>query len=157
MGKTLVVFYSRTGYTSTIARAIAAACNADLEQIHDVRSRKGFWGYWRSAREALKRIPAPILPPSKDPAAYNVVVIGGPVWASHVCAPLRSYIQAQRDKFRAVALFVTYGGNGADKVLTEMAQLCGKATRGVLDVRDAEVKAATYGEKVQQFLQSIGA
>ena len=54
MSRILVVDYSRTGNTHLVAKAIAHVCGADLERIREVRSRRGLWGYLRSAREAMK-------------------------------------------------------------------------------------------------------
>ena len=54
MSRILVVDYSRTGNTHLVAKAIAHDCGADLERIREVRSRRGLWGYLRSAREAMK-------------------------------------------------------------------------------------------------------
>ena len=42
MPKGLVVYYSRTGHTEQVARALAGNPAADLEPIREARSRKGF-------------------------------------------------------------------------------------------------------------------
>jgi flavodoxin len=50
MRRILVVYYSRTGYTRTLARTIAAAVKADVETLAGGRERHGLWGYRRCAR-----------------------------------------------------------------------------------------------------------
>jgi len=51
--KILVAFYSRTGHTRQVAEAIAAALDAELEAIEDVRPRLGIIGWWRSGRDKV--------------------------------------------------------------------------------------------------------
>jgi flavodoxin len=54
--KVLVVYYSRTGATRTLAEALAKALQADIEPIIDRKNRSGIFGYrvaskaWRSRR-----------------------------------------------------------------------------------------------------------
>jgi flavodoxin len=42
MRRILVVYYSRTGYTRTLAGNIAAAVRADVEALDDGRDRRGW-------------------------------------------------------------------------------------------------------------------
>jgi len=46
--KILVVFYSRTGATRTVAQKIADLVKGDLEEIKDTRNRAGILGFLRS-------------------------------------------------------------------------------------------------------------
>ncbi|MCD6734539.1 MAG: hypothetical protein LT103_13210 [Burkholderiaceae bacterium] len=41
--RTLLVFHSRTGYTRTIASKIAAACDCDVEELHDEVGKAAFF------------------------------------------------------------------------------------------------------------------
>ena len=126
MKKILVIFYSRSGYTRTVAENIVVECEADIEEIRDVKSRKGLYGYLRSVYEAIKMKPAEIEKTIKNPAEYNVVVLGGPVWAGKMASPIRTYITQNCDNAKAIGLFCTYGGSGAEKVLSDMEELCEK-------------------------------
>ena len=47
--KVLVVYYSRTGTTRSLASALAKMLAADLEEICDCSNREGPGGYLRSA------------------------------------------------------------------------------------------------------------
>lgn len=152
MPKVLVVCFSRTGFTQRLAEDIAARCGADVEILRDVRSRTGVFGYLRSAREALKQRLIDIEPPRFDPAVYDVVLIGTPVWASHVSSPVRAYVTAQRDRFKRVAFFCTQGGSGAPKVLAELETLCGLKPLATLVANDADIKAGRISEAVGRFV-----
>lgn len=81
--KVLVVFYSRTGNTRALARQIAAAMNAKMEEITDRVNRNGIFGYLRSGNEAwFRQCVFQILPPSKDPGEYNLVISTDHEWPS---------------------------------------------------------------------------
>lgn len=155
MRKVLVVYFSRSGYTRKIGEEIAARCDADIEPIRDVRSRSGIFGYFRSAREALKKRVIDIQPPTKNPSDYELIILGTPVWASNVSSPIRSYIDAQRERFAQVALFCTLGGSGASKVLADMGALCGKKPVATIAVTDAEIKKKRYAQELDRFMESV--
>lgn len=115
--KVLVVFYSRTGTTRRAASALAEMLNADVEEIVVTRSRAGPFGYLRSLVEAINRKPAEIVAPKRDPSAYDLVVIGSPVWAGCVSSPMRAYLDANQRRLPRVAFFCNFAQRGADSAL----------------------------------------
>ncbi len=155
MDKTLVVYFSRTGYTRRLAEEIAARCDADLESIQEAQRRSGVLGYWRSAREALGRTAVDIRALEKDPARYELVILGTPVWAGHVSSPMRAYLATNRAKLRQVAFFGTEGGSGAEKVFREMAELCGVAPTASEVFTDGEIDKHRYSAKLAAFVSAI--
>ncbi|GAA0331190.1 hypothetical protein GCM10009087_46690 [Sphingomonas oligophenolica] len=155
MTRTLVVFYSRTGHVRTVAKLVADACGADLEEIRDVRPRHGMFGWLRSAREARRGDLPEIAALQHDPADYDLVVLGTPVWASAMASPMRSFLSEQGSRCRAIATFCTMGGRGGDTALKAMASLCAKAPVGRMILTDAELKSATLSRKVADFVRSF--
>jgi flavodoxin len=155
--KILVVYYSRTGHMRDVSEAIAARCGADIEVIDDSRNRAGFWAYLRSAREAIKQISIEIRPPVHRPGDYDLVVLGSPVWAGHMCSPMRAYLGAESSQLKCIAICCTEGGSGGDKVIDEIARLCGQAPVAVMRVQDRELGSAGFERKLEQFMISLGA
>jgi len=155
MKKTLVVYFSRSGYTREIAEAIVAGVGADIECVQEFKGRLGIFGYLRSVREALQQRTVPIRPPARNPSDYDLVIIGTPVWASNVCSPVRAYIREQQNRLGRIALFCTQGGSGAMKVLARMAQLCGHQPVATLIVNDNEITQHRYADKLNGFLKAI--
>lgn len=139
VGRILVVDYSRSGNTHMVAEAIASGCGADLERIKDVRPRQGLWGWLRSGHEAIRGTPAAIGPTALDPSDYDLVVIGSPVWAGHMSSPMRSYLRHRDGKLAQVALFVTEGGSGGPKALSEMTALTGSKPVATLELRAKDI------------------
>jgi menaquinone-dependent protoporphyrinogen IX oxidase len=144
--KVLVVYYSRTGTTRLLASAIAKTLSADLEEICDCSDREGGGGYLRSLVDAIRKRPAQIVPAGLDVAAYDLVVIGSPVWAASVSAPVRSYLIENRARLPHVAFFCSFGGRGAHAALREMAELAGKQAVAVGKVTAA---SAQHGAPVE--------
>jgi flavodoxin len=154
MGK-LVAYYSWTGHTQQIAEAIAAAIGADVEAIREARPRAGALAYLRSIWEALRAKPAPILAPAKDAAAYDLVVLGTPVWAGRMASPLRTYIEQQGGKLLRVAVFCTEGGASGEKAIAQVAALCGKQPVASLIVTERDLKSGDYRQKAQEFVKAL--
>jgi flavodoxin len=152
MQRTLVVYFSRSGFTKGIAEEIAKRHGADLEDIKDTRPRSGLWGYLRSAREAFRKTLIPIQPAAKDPAGYELVVLGTPVWAGNVSSPMRAYLAAQRGRFKQVAFFCTQGGSGAEKVFVDMSELCARRPIASLALNDRDIKQGRYSAELDRFL-----
>lgn len=148
MRNCLVVCYSRTGLTATVAQEIANLCGADVELIREQRGRTGPLGYLRSVLDSIFHRTPDILPPAKDPADYSLVVLGTPVWAGNMAAPMRSYLQRYRQHFNRIALFCTMGGSGGDRAFNEMARLCGKEPLASAAITDAEIQRNTYHTKL---------
>lgn len=154
MARILVIDYSRSGNTHKVAQAIAGACGADLEQIRDAKPRRGLWGWIRSGREAMRAIPGEIRQPRCDPATYDLVVLGSPVWAGHVSSPMRAYLSQVPGKLDCVALFVTEGGSGGPKALAEMTSLAGKQPVATLELRARELSSDVHS-RVRTFVERI--
>jgi flavodoxin len=156
MQRSLVVYYSRTGNTRTVAGELVAALRADVDQLDDRRDRCGVWGYLRCAREALRKRTVELLPPAYDPSSYDVVVLGTPVWAGNISSPLRSYVEAHKAQLKRVAFFCTQGGSGADKVFSDLAGLCSQAPLATLAINGREIEKRAYGRRLEQFVATIG-
>lgn len=155
MMRILVAYYSRTGHTRRVAAAIASACGAEIEAIRDSRPRTGLLGWWRSGKEAWQGRPADILPIDKDPGEYDLVVIGTPVWAGRMSSPVRAYLTGQQARLKRVALFCTEGGSGGEKVLRQMAALCGHEPLATLVVTERELGSGAVDGKLAGFTRAL--
>lgn len=155
MTKCLVVFYSRTGHTEQVARALADKLGADLDRITEKRSRRGFWQYWKSGREAFLDILPEIEPTRHDPADYDLVVLGSPVWASRPSTPMRAWIAANRAKLTNIACFVTLGGSGAQKTMDRMAEAAGRPALARFSATEGQLKSGAWAEDLERFAGEI--
>ena len=153
--KALVVFYSLTGITRQIAREIAGLLDCDTEEIIDLKSRSGILGFLSGSKDALTRELTGIKQTSYDPANYDMVIIGTPVWAFTMAPAIRTYMNAYRERFRQVAFFCTLGGAGGQKTLRDMQDLCAKNSRANLWITIKEMKRASYFQEVKDFCDKL--
>lgn len=121
--KSLVLYYSCTGTTATVARALATGLEADIAEIKCPRYGSGWLGYLLSGYDSLKgRLPA-IEVPGVSFADYDLIVLGAPIWTSYPATPLRALLSKKNDLTELlrdplsdplsgrIALFLTYGGH----------------------------------------------
>jgi len=113
--KTLIVYYSRTGATKKLAGFLAEKLGAESEEIKDTVKRAGVTGYLLAGRDASLRRLTKLETIKNNPADFDLVIIGTPIWAFNMSAPIRTYLTEQKDKFKRVAFFCTMGGSGDEK------------------------------------------
>ncbi|QQC65983.1 flavodoxin family protein [Paraburkholderia ginsengisoli] len=153
--RVLVVFFSRTGTTRVLASTLAGMLSADLEEICDLTERSGASGYLRCLADSWRKRPAEIVPAGLDAAQYDLVVVGTPVWAGAVSAPVRTYLFENRSKFRHVAFFCSFGGLGSQAVFDEMRTLAGRAPVAQCEVRAGEVQRGAVAASLALFVSDL--
>ncbi len=114
--------------------------------------RDGPLGYMKCGFESSRRIPATINAPSKDPSAYDILIIGGPIWSFTLSSPIRAYLS--KYKAKKAAFFCTMGGVGSAKAFSEMSLLCGNAA-ATLAIKENEIQDGSYKEKIKWFVKSL--
>jgi len=153
--KILVVFYSRSGRTKKIAKAISDILKCDKEEIFDLKNRKGIPGFLSAGTDAnLRRLTA-IKEIKNNPSLYDLVIIGTPVWSSNISTPIRTYLSLYKDNFKEVAFFCTRLGSDAEKVFTDMEGICQKKPIALLALTSREVARDQYMQKVKEFIKKL--
>ncbi|MDR5777497.1 MULTISPECIES: hypothetical protein [unclassified Caballeronia] len=126
MSRVLVVCFSRSGRTRSLGTTLAACLRADFEAITEPADRAGVSGYLRSLADTLFGRSVRLDPPQHNVTRYDVVIIGTPVWAGKVSAPVRAWLAANRRKLPHVAFFCTQRACGAATVFADMKKFVGK-------------------------------
>lgn len=155
MNRVLLVYYSRTGYTASIAQDLANWGGWDVERIHDRHPRLGGWGFVRCMFDVLLGRHPAIQRTEKNPADYALVVLGAPVWMGRLSSPIRSYIARQRECFGRIAFFCTYGGKGAQHAAQQCATMAGRPLAAMLAITDTEIDLGRYWDKLGEFQSQI--
>lgn len=153
--RTLVVYYSLSGTTRTAATALAKELGADIEEIRCGRFSIGFWGFLRACRDSWKGNLPPIEPLTHAPSGYDLVVIGGPIWAWHPAPPVLAFLRQEASRLPGVAFLLTHGGSAAQRSLGEMQRLAGRAPLATLVVRAADVAQGKFGPAVSSFAATL--
>ncbi len=91
--KTLIVYYSRTGTTKTVATALADTLGADLGEIRCGRYRPGIFRYPRAGYDSLKGNLPPIEAPPIDAENCDLAVKSEDIGASRASDALRGFAE----------------------------------------------------------------
>lgn len=154
--KTLVVFYSRTGNNKKIADLIKEKIGGDIEEIIDLKNRKGLIGWIRSGMDASLKRETKIKDIVNDPENYDMIIVGTPVWAGSITPALRTYLNRNKDKIKDYALFSVSGfGEKNRKISDVIKSILKKKPKAVLFISDKELKKKLYSNKLNDFIKNI--
>jgi flavodoxin len=155
--KTLVVYYSRTGNTRGVAEKIAELLHADLDEIIDKKNRSGMIGYLSAGKDAMTKANIDI-GYKLNPADYDMVVLGTPIWGSTITPALRTYLTAHSGTIKKTAFFATSGGSGIGKIAQEMEQLSTKPIAQLLlktKLGKKGIDVTVHSDALQSFCTDI--
>lgn len=160
MMKILVVYFSRTGHTRRLAERLARELDATPMAIAETGSRLGFLGYWRSLFEAVAGRGAEIEKARRDPAEFDLVVVGTPIWGWNLSSPVRAFMRSHARSMPRAAFFCTMGGSGDRVAFEELQRLLGRAPEATLALTQAEVAhlgRADVKAKIARFVAPLRA
>lgn len=138
--KTLVAYFSKTGTTKKLGQKIAQKIGADIDEIIDVNGD--------SDKKMRSREPVEIKY-QKDPAEYDLAIVGGPVWAFSATPVLKTYLK--KNKFNKVAFFCTYG-LWKGFIFSQMKKLSGEPA-ATLSVKMKNIEKSE--EEINEFCQKL--
>ena len=151
--KTLVAYYSRTNITKKLALEIAEAVNADTEEIISKVNYDGKLGYVRAGKDGMTAKIIDLETLKHDPADYDLIYLGVPVWAGKAANPLISYIKQNEGKFSNVKFFATAGKSGFEGAFKQIEEFVGRSPLNTLALTTKEVKSGDYKNKLSSFLE----
>lgn len=156
--KTLVVFYSRTGRTRKVAEKLARLMGAETEELLEPgKDRAGALGFMLAGRDAMLKRPVDLAPVEKDPAAFDLVVLGSPVWAFTMCPAIRAYAAAQAGAIRKVAFYCTHGGGGPSRSFSQAEEVLGKPLAATLSLLDKAIDRNEVDAELAAFAKRLTA
>jgi len=149
--KTAVIFYSLDGNCALVAKTIKTQLNADMIRLQtkDEKKRKGivkfFWAFGMvfKKRPKLKQY-------TFDPSAYDLIVIGTPVWASNYASPMKTFFADTPITGKKVALFACHASEKGNTLENMKTLLKENTIIGEIDF----LNAAKNWEEVKPKLES---
>jgi flavodoxin len=153
--KILVVYFSRDGHTERMAKAIARRCDADVEQIREAAGGDSWLRGWRSCWQAMTHANPPIVRPTRNPARYELVIIGAPVGRLGIAPPVRTYVEMCRERFSQVAFFCAEGGTVGQRGFAELGRLCGQQPVATFDVDRKGLPPVAHQRGLTDFMDSM--
>ncbi|MCX6732134.1 MAG: hypothetical protein NTV98_01185 [Candidatus Roizmanbacteria bacterium] len=152
--KTLVVYYSRTGNSKKVAEEIAFLLKGDCERIIDLKDRSGVVGWVMGGRDGMNKSLTKIEEITLNPAEYDFVILGSPIWVSLPPA-MRTFISEYKQGLKKVAFFCTMGGSGSQNMFKEMETLSGMKPIVTIAITDKEIQTGEYKQKIEEFVKKV--
>ena len=113
-GKTLIIYYSRTGNSRLISEVLQKELNAQALEIKDLKDRSGSLGYAGAGFDGFFDRHTTIDPAKVDLSPYSNIVIVSPIWNWKLSTPIHTFIDNNRLDDKTVVLF-TNGNNDIRK------------------------------------------
>lgn len=155
--KVLVVYFSRSGNTRTVAQKIQKATGADLFELQLAKPYPT--DYQQLVAQFKEEVKTKRWPALKARVAnfaqYDVVFVGSPNWGSTIAPPVSSFLATHNLKGKTLIPFMTHGGGGWGHSRDDIKALCPQSTllEGLaLNGR----QAASADASVQRWLQKLG-
>ena len=133
--KTAIIYFSYEGNSALIAELIKTAINADVFEIKtaDTKKRKGVTKYfWGGAQAVMHKKPA-LQPLSVDINAYDLIILGTPVWAWSPSPAIVSFLDKTKISDKKVALYCCHGGGMGNTLQKLKTLLPGNTFAGEID------------------------
>ena len=155
-GKKLVAYFSATGTTESLARALATAAGADLVEILPVAPYSSADLDWtdRGSRSTLEMKDASVRPAISthvdNMADYDTIFLGFPIWWGEAPRVCQTFLEDYDLAGKTVVPFATSGGSaigGAHRALVASAKGA-KVERGeLLNGRQNQDKLAKWAAR----------
>lgn len=134
MAKTLVAFFSATGTTKRVAKALADATGADLAEIVPAQPYSAADLNWRDSssrstvegNDALARPELASAP--QDLSAYDTILLGFPIWWYVAPRIIDTWVEAADLTGKKVVTWATSGGSSMGETTSELKALAPAAT-----------------------------
>lgn len=155
--KVLVVYFSHTGNTRTIAGYIHNKVKSDLVEIKTANTYTD--DYDTLLAQIREEVAASYCPPLstkiEDIASYDVILVGYPIWVETAAPPIRTFLTAHNLSGKTIVPFCTSGTSSAETSYRLIRNLCpqSKVLEGI------QIRRGTYDtaeERVVEWLQKIG-
>ena len=122
--KVLVLYYSQTSNTQTVAQEIATRLNADIEEIALVEPYDTAFQATidRCKADREKGILPEIKPLKSNVADYDWIFIGYPIWFGTYAPPIASLLEKVDLSDKWVVPFCTFGSGGLESSAKDLAE-----------------------------------
>lgn len=155
--KVLVVYFSHTGNTRTIAGYIHDTVKSDLVEIKTVDTYTD--DYDTLLAQIREEVASTYCPPLttqiENIASYDVIFVGYPIWVETAAPPIRTFLTNYNLAGKTVVPFCTSGTSSADASYRLVRSLCPESTF----LEGIQIRRGTYDtayERVAAWLQKIG-
>ena len=155
--KRLILYYSETGTTKTVALELQKQTGADIEAVEAVVPYTGDFQetIQRSGGEMQRGEFPAIKPLTKNIADYDIIFLGYPIWFGTYAMPIATLVKENDFAGKKIVPFCTFGSGGLNTSSDALRKALPKAdiAKGY-GVRTVRVSAAA--KELDRFLKENG-
>lgn len=156
VSKIAVVYFSLTGNTESVARAVQYATGADIFRIETVDPYSS--DYNSTTKVVKEEIENHVLRPIKPVPIclenYETIVLASPTWWHHIASPLQTWIRSVNLDGKFVLTCNTHGGGGLMHTREDFEKLLPNSKLGTHYVTYGSVSLKSIG--VHNWLKENG-
>ena len=151
--KALVIYYSQSNTTRTVAQEIQKQLNCDITEIECVEPYTGDFGQTiqRWQKEQQEGTLPEVKPLAKNISDYDVIFLGYPIWGGSYAPPVASLLKTTDFGGKKLVPFCTFGSGGLNTSVAALQQNAQNAQiQDGYGIRQARI--ANAPTEVEQFL-----
>lgn len=153
----LVTYYSHSGNTAKLAHQIALRLGAEEEPILERNKTKGVRDIISGALGAALGTTSRLASAENDPADFDLVLVGTPVWSFGPAPAVNAYLDAHAKGYARVAWFCTLGHAGDSATFARMTRRSGKQPVACVSVTENELGTDAMDTKLDGFTTALNA
>lgn len=154
--RVLVLYYSRTGTTETLANAIYGIVGGDLLQIETVDPYDATFEETVALveQQQAEGYKPPLETEIRDLEQYDVIFLGSPIWYGNISLPIETFLTEYSVSGKTIVPFVTHNGGGPETSWETLKSYCPDAT--VLAGYDLMAEDGVNEDEIKQWLTEVG-
>lgn len=119
--KPLIVYYSHSGNNEKLAIELRDRIGCDMYEIKEKKKRKDL----AILMDFMVKRNSRLVPLDFDVSDYGPIILLAPVWAGKVAAPMRTFIQMEKDKLTDYSFITLCSGAAGqrEKIAAELSAL----------------------------------
>ena len=119
--KSLIVYYSYSGNTEVVSKALAEELKADTLVIRDSKRPSVLKAYVSGAFAARRGKSWPVMPVNADFSRYDRIFVGAPVWWGRNAPQMNTFVNNTDFLGKPVVVFVTMMGSNPQEALKALS------------------------------------
>lgn len=126
MGKVLVVYYSYSSTTKSLAEDIAIITDGDIRELMPEKPYSfAYNGATKEVRREMERGYCPkLLSGNESIEDYEYIFIGSPNWFKSFAPPVLSFLRSVDLRGKTIIPFCSHGGGGFGQIEINIAKEC---------------------------------
>ncbi|MBQ3912134.1 MAG: flavodoxin [Lachnospiraceae bacterium] len=155
--KRLVVYYSLSGNTEAAAKKIAENLDADLLRLDTEKAMpKSFAAriLVGGGQVMMNHIPK-LKPLEKDPAGYDEIILGSPIWNSKGVPAINAFLQDEKAAAKVTSLFFLSGGGDTKKGLEAITKKLPNLKHSVSLLDKKHQDSKDNDAKIEEFVKAV--